>query len=131
MRNHEDALIFLHIPKTAGITFRRIVTQQYDLSAHHQIDGEHIEDSVAAFKGLPETRRANVRLLTGHMPFGLHQFLPRRARYITLLRDPIERVIQELWANVARGAGGKATASAAEPWQEAARAIGWNATWAA
>ena len=52
-------------------------------------------------------------------------------RALATLRDPIERVIQELWANVARGAGGKATASAAEPWEEAARAIGWNATWAA
>jgi len=52
-------------------------------------------------------------------------------RALATLRDPHERVMQELWANVARGAGGKAKASAAEPWEEAARAIGWNATWAA
>jgi curved DNA-binding protein CbpA len=64
-------------------------------------------------------------------------------RALALLRDPNERVIQELWAQVTTGvapsvATGAATGvesemdtSAAKAWEEAARAIGWMATWAA
>ena len=59
-------------------------------------------------------------------------------RALATLRDPNERVIQELWAQVASGvASGVATgvdtswaAPPAKAWEDAARAIGWTAKWA-
>jgi hypothetical protein len=51
-------------------------------------------------------------------------------RALAALRDPHERVMQELWAQVATGADSRADAPAAEGWQDAARAIGWTAPWA-
>lgn len=42
---------------------------------------------------MSETQRANVRILQGHMGYGLHRAVPHQTRYFTLLRDPIERVI--------------------------------------
>ena len=33
----------------------------------------------------------------GHMPFGLHAFLPQPARYFTILRDPVERVVSHYY----------------------------------
>src|SRR5690606_8324551 len=36
-----------------------------------------------------------IRYLRGHMPFGVHQWLPRPATYITLLRDPVTRFVSE------------------------------------
>jgi hypothetical protein len=33
----------------------------------------------------------------GHMPFGLHRILPREANYITVLREPVERVISDYY----------------------------------
>ena len=42
---------------------------------------------------MPETDRAAIRLFRGHMPYGLHTYLPQPATYFTLLRDPVERVI--------------------------------------
>jgi hypothetical protein len=97
MENPDQALIHLHIPKTAGITFREIISQQYHPRAHYKIDGERISESVAQFKALPEARRAEIRLLTGHMPFGLHEFLPRRSLYITLLRSPVQRLLSHYY----------------------------------
>src|SRR5690606_18742995 len=32
-------------------------------------------------------------LIKGHMPFGVHEYLPNESTYITMLRDPVERVI--------------------------------------
>ena len=51
-------------------------------------------------------------------------------RALAALRDPHERIIHELLAHVATEAGGRADAPAAEAWKDAARAIGWTATWA-
>jgi hypothetical protein len=52
-------------------------------------------------------------------------------RALATLRDPNERVIQELWAQVATGVDGKPDTPAAGAWEEAAHAIGWKAAWAA
>jgi hypothetical protein len=56
-------------------------------------------------------------------------------RALATLRDPNERVIQELWAQVATGAAtgidAGPSAASAKGWEEAPRAIGWKATWAA
>jgi hypothetical protein len=51
-------------------------------------------------------------------------------RALATLRDPNERVTQELWAHVATGVGGRPDAPAGKAWEEAARAIGWTAKWA-
>ena len=55
-------------------------------------------------------------------------------RALATLRDPNERVIQELWAQVASGVASGVDISPAAPpakaWEDAARAIGWTAKWA-
>lgn len=87
------ALIFLHIPKAAGTTLYTILRREYSRQHTRMIDGGRVAAAVAEFKALPLAERAQVRLLMGHMPFGLHAFLPHPARYITLLRDPVERIL--------------------------------------
>jgi hypothetical protein len=85
-----EAVIFLHIPKTGGITLRRIIERQYDRRVVHSVG-----DPYWSFYELPEAERSRIRLLQGHMPFGLHAALPGPSTYVTMLRDPIERVISE------------------------------------
>ncbi|MGJ8668401.1 MAG: hypothetical protein ACSHXK_02835, partial [Oceanococcus sp.] len=41
----------------------------------------------------PISYRHDIRLLRGHQPFGLHTYLSPGARYLTVLRDPIARVV--------------------------------------
>src|SRR5207249_2987233 len=74
-------------------TFRIILDSQYDRGGQYKIDGEHIPESVAVFRGLPVEQRGTIKLLTGHMPFGLHAFLPGPSEYVTFLRAPVERVL--------------------------------------
>lgn len=91
--NHQpSAAIFLHIPKTAGTTLLDILDRQYPAAAIHSFGGD-AHASVAQFKAMDEQSRAQIRLLRGHMAYGLHEYLPRPAPYFTILRDPVARVI--------------------------------------
>ncbi len=49
---------------------------------------------------------------------------------LAALRDPEQRVLQELWANVVPAGGPASDHSNAGPWEEAEHALGWSALWA-
>jgi hypothetical protein len=87
------AVLFLHVHKTAGTTLHRIIEKEYSPFRIYTIEGRRIEWSIDHFKNLPERRRAALRVVKGHMSFGLHELLPQPSTYITFLRDPIERCI--------------------------------------
>jgi hypothetical protein len=46
---------------------------------------------------LPPRRLAGLEVIKGHMPFGIHRRLRQPATYITVLREPVERVISEYY----------------------------------
>lgn len=78
-------VIFLHNLKTGGTTLRQIISRHYEPSTLRTTD------RVTEVKRLVE--QPNVRALQGHLPFGVHQFVPGPATYATLLRDPVERML--------------------------------------
>jgi hypothetical protein len=113
-------VLFLHIPKTAGLTFRHIMNREYGLDrvayAEERIDTDRVRESLASIQGpgaLPERRsgvepnaaaieawsalgartQARVSAIIGHFWFGLHEHIDRPARYLTFLRDPVDRVV--------------------------------------
>jgi Sulfotransferase family len=88
-----EALIFLHIPKTAGTTLNRIIEWQYSPFAIFTIDPYRIRPTPERLKRLPEERRRRLRVVRGHLFYGIHEFLPQGATYITMLRDPVARVL--------------------------------------
>jgi hypothetical protein len=45
----------------------------------------------------PPRRLARLEVIKGHMPFGIHRRLAGPAKYITVLREPVERVISEYY----------------------------------
>jgi sulfotransferase famil protein len=96
-RVNREALIFLHIPKTAGTTFHRIIESQYRPTRIFTINGLFVDWSIARFKRLPESRRARLEVLKGHMSFGLHEWLPQPSTYVTILRDPVDRVVSSFY----------------------------------
>lgn len=88
---NKRVLIFSHIPRTAGTTLRTIINQQHPCAVIHTLRDE--TDSIALFRKLPEDNRAKIRVLQGHKPFGIHECLQVSADYITMLREPVDRVI--------------------------------------
>ncbi|HEY1769870.1 MAG TPA: sulfotransferase family 2 domain-containing protein [Chthoniobacterales bacterium] len=89
----EKALIFLHIPKTAGTTLNRIIESQYNPLTIFTLDPHRIRATVERFKTLPEKRRRRFRVVRGHLLYGIHDYLPQGATYITMLRDPVARFL--------------------------------------
>lgn len=92
----QKALIFLHIPKTAGGTLHRIIRRQFPNNATYDtfvVDSAGARIRADAFKQLPEEARGRIRYLRSHYPFGLHEYIPQQSTYVTLLRHPVDRMI--------------------------------------
>ena len=81
-------VIFLHIPKAAGSTLNRVIAQNYPPAAILKVGGKTDAALLGAVTG-------EVRLIAGHRPFGMHAQLTRPFTYITVLRDPVERVLSQ------------------------------------
>lgn len=85
-----ETLIFLHIPKTAGSTVHTIVRRQFD---RDRVVSKDLTTAPALheFEKTPPGERAQIKLLLGHMTFGVHDLLPQASTYMTILRDPLAR----------------------------------------
>lgn len=84
----QPVLIHLHVPKTAGETLRYILSRHYRRSlVMHRVDALDLP-------AVPKETWATLTCITGHYPYGIHEYLEGRPyRYITMLREPISRVI--------------------------------------
>lgn len=105
--NRADApvVLFLHIPKAGGSTLGEYVYNQ--CCTPGASDDNPLNAGVAyldyGFIKDPELnipqhaidllRRRDLRAVIGHFWFGLHEHITQPCRYITLLRDPVERVV--------------------------------------
>jgi len=121
--NHEsmeldsaEILIFLHIPKTGGITMDHILARNFPGSQCLDLPFEFTDSAllirppqktVDAYNRLPAEQRAKIRCIMGtergdrgmHLQFGIHAKLDRPARYFTIVRDPIDRAISNFYHN--------------------------------
>ncbi|UOE53086.1 sulfotransferase family 2 domain-containing protein [Bacillus sp. CMF12] len=81
-------LIFMHIPKTGGMTLKRIIKRQYpDIKILKDItDGKTSE-----FKKIVSEKE--IQFVFGHLSFGLHMHTSKPCTYVTMMREPIDRVI--------------------------------------
>jgi glycosyltransferase involved in cell wall biosynthesis len=96
-KNQEKTIIFLHIPKAAGTTIYSILKNQYNDTESYQLDGSRTPQAAEEFKQLPQERKNKIRLLYGHMGFGLHRQFSCKTSYFTLLREPIDRIISHYY----------------------------------
>jgi hypothetical protein len=99
--NLPDVLIHLHIPKTGGTSLNSAIKhafrghEVFELGA--QCDPKRTALDIASLEsvseGLHQFGLDRVRYISGHIPYGVHRLFGTRAKYFTLARDPIERVI--------------------------------------
>ena len=89
-----NTVIFLHIGASGGSTLHPALERQYQAGASFTVDSAK---PITAFAELPWSERERVRLLKGHVTFGIHAFVRPPATYFTLLRDPVERTISHYY----------------------------------
>jgi len=94
-------LFFVHIPKSGGTTLNAVMDNNYTLEEFYQAYNainrfQHPEDYIRTFVEMPMERKEKIKVIRSHFYYGLHQDLEIvNYRYMTLLREPVERVISE------------------------------------
>lgn len=93
-----SVVIFTHIPKTAGTSLRHIVQSQfqpYNVFEFYNLKTTppKVRKGIEKYQNLSPARQKAIAFVSGHVGFGLHEFLDRPCTYITVLRDPIKRVV--------------------------------------
>ncbi|MGI1797754.1 sulfotransferase family 2 domain-containing protein [Priestia sp. TRN 1309] len=97
---NEKLFVFIHIPKTGGTTLREIINNQYGTErfwGHDNTEADYQQMIITSNKN------SQLKCLTGHLPYGIHQLIQRPCTYLVMLRNPIERVISlyYYWKRVA------------------------------
>lgn len=93
----QKTILFVHIPKAAGTTLNRIIDGQYRPAQVFTMPGYRHHQALEEFKALPPGERARYAFVKGHFPYGLHEIIPRPCTYLTVLRDPVDRVGSLYW----------------------------------
>lgn len=97
-----ELLIFLHVGKTGGSTLSDVLVRNFP--AAQRLGGWATTSSSAlgfyefsAIKEchdrLPREQRRSLALLNGHVPFGVHAVFEQSAKYVTLVREPVDRIV--------------------------------------
>ena len=87
----KELILFLHIPRTGGTTFRDLIRRQY--KQYEILEIKHFDNAIGTIKNIPEEKIQLLKIVIGHFPFGIHQYFPQSCKYITFIRHPISRVI--------------------------------------
>lgn len=97
-KENNSPLYFLHLAKTAGTTFMSVLDRQFS------------QDEICPAKlwhqllTIPTEKLSGYRCFRGHFYAYLDSFLNRSLKYITFLRDPVERTLSH-YSHIARSPG--------------------------
>jgi hypothetical protein len=99
--NSRPRIVFFHLPRTGGTALvKDILFANFPKSRWCHVNfGSDVQSLAGAHDPLtwPAGRRRRIGLLAGHMPFGFAKHFPGPSEYVTLIRDPIARVISDYY----------------------------------
>lgn len=91
-----DPVLFCHLPKCGGTSFRSIIEMEYRPDQRlmlYKVEELNYPEPSREFIESFQGRRKAVQIIYGHFKFGMHKFLDIPPRYVSILREPIERVV--------------------------------------
>jgi len=94
MDKFAQPVVVLHIPKTAGTSLRRLIQENClpeDIFYIYSEDSQFT--TVRDFNKLTLEEKSGYKIFMGHIAFNPKMFAGLNPTYITLVRDPVERVI--------------------------------------
>lgn len=96
--------VFVHIPRTAGTTFAAVLRDNFpngvrSLGNAFRSSGGFDSRLLRRLDDAAVLTR-NAQVLVGHVHFGIRDRLPSDARYITFLRNPVERTLSHYYSLV-------------------------------
>lgn len=95
------SVFFVHVMKTGGTSLKQRITQSFPETAIYPnpVDDENLiqaNTEIAYLRALSDERRARTKIYAGHFPYIATEMLGEPVRTMTLLRDPVDRVISHL-----------------------------------
>jgi hypothetical protein len=105
--NSDRIPLFLHIPKTGGTTLKLCIYDQYKAEEDYKSEEGYLvngiyyypdgfdkePDAAIPVKAIRALERHDIRAVIGHFSFGIHTYVRRPWTYVTLLRNPVDRVV--------------------------------------
>lgn len=115
----QKPLIFIHVPKTAGISVRNVVQSWFPYRLHHHYHNEVTGTMPPPVSLDPEDYGEKPPVIYGHFNsrrgFGVEDYYPGVTQFLTILRDPFEtavsnyfylRKVSGAWKNQSRTPSG-------------------------
>jgi Galactose-3-O-sulfotransferase len=109
----ERLLLFLHLTKTGGVTLNNIIVRNLSIGEYLVIAVPPRDDSALWTWSNAEVRRAlaaltpeaadRIRAVLGHYGPSVQRHLPKPCAVVTMLRDPVERLLSYFYYDVHRG----------------------------
>ena len=95
--DQEKTLIFLHIPKAGGSTLHHVLDWNYDRTYT-----VNVYKQISELIALPDEEKRQIQCLKGMVFYGIHKYLPQECTYVTIMREPVERMISHYYYLFAR-----------------------------
>lgn len=93
MRKDQPITLFMHLPRAGGTSLSSVVWRQFGDAAFYDVYGLDPRDRIKELFAMPREDRDHIACVSGHFMYGAHEAFDRTPRYITMLRDPVERLI--------------------------------------
>jgi len=81
-------IIFVHVRKTGGITLRLLLKGKLSGEEYFKL-----KPPINKLSDLNNKKLEKLKFISGHVSYGLHKKIPKDSEYITILRDPVDRII--------------------------------------
>lgn len=91
-----QTLLFVHVPKAAGSTVRETLNRTFGARRIFVADSDTAA-AISEWQALTPSQRRRTRLIVGHMPVLMHNFVEGPFRYFTVLRHPVDRLVSHYY----------------------------------
>ncbi|HEY7304548.1 MAG TPA: hypothetical protein VH601_10560 [Bryobacteraceae bacterium] len=88
-----ETVLFMHIAKTAGTAFREAIAENYRQSEIAYLYPDPPGLLTYKLDLLPLEQRRAFRLVIGHFQYGMHDLFPQECQYVTIVREPVARIV--------------------------------------